>query len=123
ASREGDSIVHLHCFVQQTRLRALDLQENAAENVARAERAVAEAWATVAAGHSTASPKPFVVSAAIAGIDHAHRLLTLVGPTRIRLADGIDLEPLHEGMRVTIGGTARNGELLGLQVTVRRENA
>src|SRR5262245_49404879 len=87
ASREGDSIVHLRCFVQQTTLRAMELQDKAAANVVRAKHVVAEARG-LRAPQLAASHAHFVMFAQIAGIDHAHRVLTF-GQVRIRLAEGI----------------------------------
>ena len=62
------------------------------------------------------------MSAPIASIDRARRLLTL-GQATIWLVDGIDLDGLREGMHVTISGVVLNSGRLGLHLTVERPHA
>ena len=116
--RAGDGVAHVRCLVEQTGLRTLELQDQAARTVERAGRTVAEARKL--ARQARRRPGRFLVSARITAIDHAHRVLTL-GPLTIRLADEIALDGLRVGMRVTIVGMATTGEQIGFQLMLDQD--
>jgi len=94
ATRAGETVVHARCLARETGLRALDLQDRAAEVLARAERARAHSEALLA------GPEPFAVTGQVKAFDAVARRIT-IGVVECFLAPSVPLDGLAVGLSVS----------------------
>ena len=96
-ARVGSIVAHLRCLVRQNGLRALELQDRAAELVRQAQQAVVERTRL----RAESEPTPFSLAGRITALNAATRRVT-VGVMDLVLASGVPIEELAVGLSVII---------------------
>ena len=117
AFRAGETVVHVRCLARETGLRALDLQDRAAETLTRAGQAIAHSEALLA------RPEPFVLCGRVTSFDAATQLLT-VGSVEVLLTDSVPHEglALALGVSVTVAGYRVGEKRVATELTIRSNN-
>ena len=111
-SRAGETVVHVRCLAQETGLRAMDLQGQAAETVARAERAVAAGQRLVESSH----PMPGLTVGLLEAIRRAPDTIQVGGRT-YHVADPALLQGLRVGMRISVAWENVEGQRHASRIT------
>ena len=104
-SRAGETAVHVRCLAQETGLRALDLQDRAAEAVGRAQRAVALGERLIGPDR----PMPGLTVGVLEAIGRARDTIQ-IGGRIYRVADPALIQNIRVGMRVSVTWDSAGGQ-------------
>jgi len=118
-ARVDNVVAHLRCLARQNGLRALELQDRAAQILARTERAMARSQQLRAAAWSSDSRDAFALAGRISAFDAEARLVT-VGTVHLIVAKDVPLARLCAGLSVIVTGHRVGDDLVATDIRINR---